>query len=391
MASAPHRLALICDMVEEQWASMDLVGDMLFKYLQLDHAAEFATVQVRPPMRRRFSRLPFVGASSLAHNGDRLLNRMRDYPRWLRRRAGSFDVFHIVDHSYSQLALELVPKRTVVTCHDLDTFRCLLEPEKDPRQRWFQAITQRILDGMTSCARVICVSAAGRDEILRRRLVPAERLTVVHNGAHPSCTPLPDQASDHVAAKLLGEPSPTVPFLLHVGTAAPRKRIDSLLKIFAEVRKRIPAARLIRVGGPFTGTQARLAERLAVVDAIHILPFLDRNVLAAVYRRAAVVLLPSEAEGFGLPVVEALACGRPVIASDLPVFREVGGCAVTYCPIGDIDAWADATVELLNKQISVPEALEPSRRLALQQASLFSWTGSAQKLAKIYREVLENQ
>ena len=72
-------------------------------------------------------------------------------------------------------------------------------------------------------------------------------------------------------------------------------------------------------------------------------PFLrpaDRT-LAAVYRRAALVLQPSEAEGFGLPVAEALACGTPVLASDLAVLREVGGEAAVYRAVGDVPAWSD--------------------------------------------------
>ena len=66
------------------------------------------------------------------------------------------------------------------------------------------------------------------------------------------------------------------------------------------------------------------------------LPFLDRATLAAVYRRSALVLLPSEREGFGLPVLEALACGTPVVASDIDALREVGGDAVRYCPAEDV-------------------------------------------------------
>src|SRR5258707_15211653 len=77
------------------------------------------------------------------------------------------------------------------------------------------------------------------------------------------------------------------------------------------------------------------------------MPFLERKVLASVYRRAAVVLLPSDAEGFALPLVEAMACGRPVVASDLPVLREVGGDAAFYCSAPDANSWIQTACALL--------------------------------------------
>ena len=112
--------------------------------------------------------------------------------------------------------------------------------------------------------------------------------------------------------------------MLHVGSTIARKRIDTLLRVFAGIRRARPDARLVRVGGPFTAEQRALVRELQLEDAIVVLPFLDRSTLAAVYRQSAVLLLPSEREGFGLPVLEALACGTPVIASDIEALREVG-------------------------------------------------------------------
>src|SRR5262249_25093797 len=178
-------------------------------------------------------------------------------------------------------------------------------------------------------------------------LVPEELLHVVPIAVHPAYSPEPDPTADTESARLLG---PRIgPELLHVGSTIPRKRIDILLQVFARVRQSHPTTRLIRVGGPFTPEQSRQAEALGVLSAIVILPFLDRGVLAAVYRRASLVLLPSDAEGFGLPLLEALACGTPVLASDLPALREVGGDAVRYAPTGDTSAWIDAVRTILEE------------------------------------------
>src|SRR5579863_8016755 len=126
----PPRVAVICDFLEEQWPSMDLNGDLLHQFLVKNHADTIQAVQVRPEFRRRITRLPLF-PKPLARNADRLANRFLDYPRWLTRHRREFDLFHLVDHSYSQLVHRLPPQRTIVTCHDLDTFRCLLEPAQE--------------------------------------------------------------------------------------------------------------------------------------------------------------------------------------------------------------------------------------------------------------------
>jgi glycosyltransferase involved in cell wall biosynthesis len=122
-----------------------------------------------------------------------------------------------------------------------------------------------------------------------------------------------------------------------------------------------------------------------VAGAVLPLPFLDRATLAAVYRRAALVLLPSEAEGFGLPAAEALACGAPLLASDIPAVREVAGAAAEYRPVGDVAAWADAALSLLH---AMPDARQARRASGIARARLFSWPVHADRLVDIYHEVL---
>ncbi len=102
-------------------------------------------------------------AAPTFHNLDRLANRFFDYPRHLRDLRSNVDLFHIVDHSYSQLVHSLPAERTVVTCHDLDTFRCLLDPACEKRPGWFRAMTARILKGFTQAAHVITGSAIVRE------------------------------------------------------------------------------------------------------------------------------------------------------------------------------------------------------------------------------------
>jgi glycosyltransferase involved in cell wall biosynthesis len=385
---APRRVAVICDLIEENWPSMDLVADMLLKNLHNGYSEELSAARVQPRMARWFGHIPKLGRKRIGFNADRFVNRFWHYPRLLSEQRDQFDIFHIIDHSYAHLALELPGERTIVTCHDLDAFGCLLDPARDRRGRAFKAMTKRILDGFRKAALITCDSAATRDELLKYSVVPRHRLTVVPNGVHPSCSPDPDPLSDAQAERLLGPISDGAVDILHVGSVIKRKRIDTLVEVFALVVKEFPQARLIRVGGQFTAEQIKMVEKLGINRSIEVLPFIDREVLAAVYRRAALVLQPSEGEGFGLPVVEAMACGAPVIASDLAVLREVGGEAARFCPVGDVEAWRTAITESLCERADHPDKWGERKTAGLSQAARFSWAEYARKMVGLYSKIL---
>src|SRR5437763_11950859 len=157
-------LAVICDLVEENWPSMDLVGDILLTCLRNDEFEGIKARRIRPPMSRRLTATP-LRSSRFAFNLDRIVNRFWDYPRFLRRYRNAAYVFHVVDHSYAQLVLELPARRTLVTCHDIDTFRCLVEPENDVRSAPFRAMVRRTLRGLQMAALVVCPSTATRDAL----------------------------------------------------------------------------------------------------------------------------------------------------------------------------------------------------------------------------------
>jgi len=384
-AARSPRVALVCDFLEENWPSMDLVADMLFEHLERAHAGDFSFTRLRPAMRKRLGRLPFD--SSWLRNADRLASRFIDYPRWLRRRARDFDLFHVVDHSYAQLVHYLPAQRAIVTCHDLDTFRCLLEPEREPRPRWFRAMTARTLSGLKAAAFVITVSSAVRDEIIRHRLSPPERVKVIANGVHPSCSPIPDVRADAELERLLPADSGAAIWLLSVGSSMARKRLDVLLRVFADLRRQLPELRLLRVGGRLTPPQLQLARELGVENALVELGTVDRAVLSAAYRRAHLLLHTSEAEGFGLPLIEAMASGCPVIASGIPVLREVGGAAATYCSVADVDAWKTAVLELLPPR-SGQDVYQLARERAIAHAAAFSWVENARRTTYIYERLL---
>lgn len=371
-----HQLCILPDFTEESWPSMDLCADMLMASLP-SADPQFLVRRFSPRFRRRFGRLPGMGRRGA--NADRFLNRLWDYPRQARHIASQFDLFHLVDHSYSQLIHELPSGRAGVYCHDLDTFRCLLDPKREPRPRWFRAMAQRILKGLQKAAVVFHSTAAVRSQFEAHGLLDVNRLVHAPNGAAPEFSP--DESADADPGLLQRDEGP---YLLHVGSCIARKRIDVLLDVFARVRAARPRLRLIQAGGEWTRTQQEQIRRLGIGSAVEQIRCTDRTTLAKLYRRAELVLVTSEAEGFGLPVIEALACGSAVIASDIPSLREVGGDAVVYCPVGNIDAWLTAILEYLDHSERLP-----TRAQRIERAGRYSWSQQARTIATAYRNLLE--
>jgi glycosyltransferase involved in cell wall biosynthesis len=373
------RVAVCPDFLEERWPSMDRVADRLIAGLRADHAHAFEVASICPPFRRRASRLSSGGA---AFSVDRGLNRLIDYPRHVARVATGFDLFHVVDHSYSQLIHRLPAERTVVTCHDLDTFRCLLHPADEPRSAAFKAMTRHILSGFRRAACVTCDTAVVRNQLIAAGVLSPERVLVAPVGVSADFSAVADFEADGAAERLLG-PRRTLE-LLHVGSTIPRKRIEFLLQVLEAVCERQPAVRLIRVGGALTAEQEGQARRTGLSDAIVNLPSLDDRTLAAVYRRAAVVLLPSCREGFGLPVVEALRCGTPVVASDLPVLREVGGTSAAYCGLDDVEGWRRAV-------LAAADQTAEQRAAGVRWAGRFTWTRFVTQVTSVYSQLAERR
>ena len=279
---------------------------------------------------------------------------------------------HIVDHSYAHLVKAVPAGRAGVYCHDLDAFLSLLEPEKEHRPWWFRVLARRTLNGLKRAAVVFHNSAATARQLIDAGIVRPGRLVHAPLGVAAEFSP---EAAGLVELPVAGDS----PFVLHVGSNIPRKRLDVLLDVFATVRRRVSGLRLVQVGGPWPQPLADQVERLKLGRFVTQVRGLSREQLAELYRRAAVVLVTSESEGFGLPVIEALACGATVVASDIPTLREAGGNAAVFRPVADVPAWTDAVAGLL-----INPAAAPPLEVRLAHAAQFSWREHARVIAETY-------
>ena len=177
-------------------------------------------------------------------------------------------------------------------------------------------------------------------------------------------------------------------YLLHPGGAAPRKRLPELVRAFDEVARDDAALGLVLVGPVQTGDGATEAARAIAAasasDRIHLAGVLDDDDLAAVYRGARAVVLASRHEGFGRPVVEAFACGVPVVATAAPAIAEVAADAAVLVPVDEVTALADA----VRKVLADPSLAESLRARGLVRAAQFRWGVAAVETLSVYEEVL---
>lgn len=241
----------------------------------------------------------------------------------------------------------------VLTVHDLLGFRF---PELVPNggARGVQILTRTSVRG----ARTILTDSEASAADLRAHLpMPPDRVEVV---------PLAATAQPGVAAGR-GDTGGR-PFLLSNGNRLPHKNFETLLRALAALPTAI-RPRLVVPGSHGDDPLAPLVTNLGLRDDVELLGWVDEDKLDALYRDAAAYVLPSRFEGFGLPVLEAMTRGCPVVCSDIPVLREVGGNAALYADTRDSDALA-AVIHRVLADSSLRERL---RAAGLEQAGRFSW------------------
>ncbi len=252
------------------------------------------------------------------------------FPRDLRRALAWADIAHVCDQGSAMYVPYLQGIPHLVTCHDMLAIRAAQGELPD----WTTGCTgrlyqNRILSGLNQARFAACVSEATRLDVLRLSSIPPKNTTVVYNGLYSSYQHLPADES----MSLLGALGvPQMPFLLHIGGNQPYKNRPGVLAIYAALRRRMPMTplRLVMAGKPFSPEMYQTIAENSLSEHVLELTGLTNEQLRALYSRANALVFPSLYEGFGLPIIEAQACGCPVFTSNHAPMTEVGGTAAVY-------------------------------------------------------------
>jgi glycosyltransferase involved in cell wall biosynthesis len=277
------------------------------------------------------------------------------FPPVLRKAVAANDLIHICDHSNAVYVPNLKTVPYVVTCHDLLAVRaglgeetyCPLSPLGKILQRW-------ILSGLRSADMVVCDSRATRIDAERLLRGSGAKVELVPLGLNYPYVSIDRKEALRRLAPVSNALRADEPYLLHVGSSQPRKNRDGVLRIFARIKDRF-AGQLVFVGEPLPLDLRHLADVLQVRDRVVEIGKCEDSILEALYRCAHALVYPSKSEGFGWPIIEAQACGCPVLTSDCGPCPDIVGDASLVHQVDDEAAFADSIMVLT----------DPDRRSAI--------------------------
>jgi glycosyltransferase involved in cell wall biosynthesis len=289
-----------------------------------------------------------------------------------------------VVHFPDFIAPRVRPFPAVVTIHDLAFLRFPEILTDDAR-----AFYRQVGASAARAQGIIAVSQATRNDISELLNIAPERIDVVYEAAAPLFAPLDLLPAETrtIDNHLIEVDS----FLLFVSTIEPRKNLPLLLQALRICLDRRPAAeyRLLVVGARGWRDDAvfQLVNQLNLGEHVTFLGAVSSQDLRWLYSACRVYVNPSRYEGFGLPLLEAMACGAACLAADTTSLPEVGGTAARYLPVDDAGAWADAIAELWDD--------EPARgelgRLGRARAQEFTWSRAARETLAVYRRAVQRK
>lgn len=347
--------------------------------LELERGLRAVGVEIRQaPLR---DPVPPALAAAARRLGYDVATFTRSYPLRVDARPGY--VTHLTSQTIATLLLtQRLPRPTVVTVHDILPYLLRDDPELSIYRRRLDRVTDGLaMRALRRADRLIAVSHYTKQTVVDALAIPADRIDVVHNGVDAErFRPLavPKELRDRY-----GLPADRR-YVLFVGSEDPRKNLAALLRAMAALRQGGVGATLLKVGAPaFLERRAhhlQLCEALGIADAVRWIDAVSEEDLPLLYNLADVFAFPSRYEGFGLPVLEALACGTPVVAlrrSSVPeLVGDVAGLVDGDDPITFAAALADA---LMDRDHGAAARVDQARR--------FTWAGAAEAVAAAYRRV----
>jgi glycosyltransferase involved in cell wall biosynthesis len=296
-----------------------------------------------------------------------------NYPLWCRYPEA--DIYHLAQQALASLLLVRRPRgKVIVTVHDI--FPHLLR--SDP---WFKLATL----GLKRADHLIAISHYTKRSLVDELGISPERITVVHHGIdHQRFRPMRTRDSIRVSYRLPEGRR----FLIYVGTENTRKDLGTLVRALAQVRREAPEVALLKVGRAHDDEERQslveLAARLGVLEAIHFLEDVSEEDLPQLYNLAELYVTPSPYEGFGFPLLEAMACGTPVVYANAGSLPEIAGDAGVAVAPTNPDSLAEGVLSVL-RQRDKQSALRAAGR---KRAAGFTWAASTETMLAAYGKLM---
>ena len=287
------------------------------------------------------------------------------------------DLFHATHY----VLPPLLQSRAVVTIHDIIH---LLYPQFLPNRAAHVYARFMIHRALTRADRIITVSYNSKRDLIDYFGIPGSRTEVIYNGVSARFRPdIPDAERRRVREKF----GLAAPYMLFLGGEKPHKNVQNVVRAFAEARRRNPLPHALVLAGPMPKNEGRLMNLISALDlasSIVRTGVVPEEDLPPLYAGAQAFLYPTLYEGFGLPVIEAMACGTPVLTSSTSALQEIaGGYAYLVDPM-DVDAIAAGIVVLATDEKVRNDFCELGKKRALD----FSWSKAAEKTLAVYAGAL---
>jgi glycosyltransferase involved in cell wall biosynthesis len=288
----------------------------------------------------------------------------------IKRIPRKYNLYHIStqDLSFARLA----PK--IITCHDIIR-RLYPRNWMDYAQQFF------IYSGLRKARQILADSENTKKDLANHLKLRQEKITVVPLGVESIYKPLPAKKLSALRAKYK---LPNKKFILHISSEEPRKNYAHLLAAFAQLKEKFSSHHLLKVGNAspkHARKHGQLAKKLNLSERVTTIPTVPEEDLPAFYNIADVFVLPTSYEGFGLPLLEAMACGCPTIAYNTSSIPEVTGKASVLTPAEDIEQLTHA----INNVLTDKKLRNKMKKEGIQQAKQFTWKKCAELTIKAYK------
>jgi glycosyltransferase involved in cell wall biosynthesis len=354
------------DYKEDAWKSMEIYSDNLVHALKNN----YNSIHIKE----------YYALSSISKYFPKRNKIIRYIFRYLLNPIFSFfnqgDINHIIDQSNAHLIHVLNPNKTVITCHDLIV--PVWENEMSRISSWGRIkswIKYWRIHSLKKAKYIITVSQYSKKQLIDRLHIDPHRVTVIPEGVENIFMYQPKEKSISIKNK----DNLPAQFVLHVGSCAPYKNINFLLHLFHQIAHKNPQLYLVKVGSTWTDDQYSLIKKLGIEKRILTVSHVPKADLPHIYSLATCLIHPSYIEGFGLTVLEAMACRCPVILSDIPVLHELAGNAGIYIPNNVTAAASRVQKILISKKLQRRHAI-----LGEKRSKYYTWDHTAQLSHRLY-------